>query len=260
MFRIEITHDVDHLGFRDHIADGGLVRFAGLCCIGLARRSLSPREWLRAMFLMSRSALGGRDAWFCVPEWLEREKALGIRSTWFVACRRGRGIAYTPARARQVVDMLKKAGCAIGLHSQCRDDPAGLAVELAEFREVYGIEGPVPLRMHYLAGAGFDPVACSGLFLFDSSILASDRFFGDGDFERPVNIMDGEFVDAVKNRAPAARMMESARLETARIFAEAARQGLGVTVDLHQRSLSPTLPRYREYALWVLEETKRLTR
>jgi hypothetical protein len=245
---------MDHTGLKDHYRDQAVPRFALLNLIGLCRRAQSVTETARTAREVVRSLVSQRyDSWRCVEQWMALETERGIRSTWFVACRPGRGIAYTPVRARSVVEVLVRHGCTVGLHSQCRDNPDGLPAELAEFRAAYGIAGPVPLRMHYMIPDATPLRRFADLFTYDSSDFGEDRFAASDEFERPVNIMDTYFF------CPIRRMLTfaEARERTCRLIEAARRQGRQITFDLHHRSLSPTLPRYREYILWLYDELPR---
>jgi len=251
VFSIHITHDVDHVGMKDHYRDLAFPKFFVLNLIGLVKRTLSAREFLLILSEMAKSAfLKDHDAWTCIEEWIALEAAHGVRSTWFAACRPRLGLSYTPARSVPVVRRLVEAGYNVGLHSQCREDPAGMPDELAEFRRVYGISEPVPLRMHFLAKSAADVLPHKELFTFDSSVYDETAFSAPDDFQKPINIMDTFFF------CPLDRVLSlrEAQQRTEDLVAAARSQDRTLVVDFHQRSLSRTLPRYREYILWFYEQ------
>lgn len=252
--QVQITHDIDHLGVSDHHRDFIVPRFLVLHTIGFFRRNISFREYLRVLSEITRSVVSSEyDTWDCLDEWLALERRYDVRSTWFVACRPGRGIAYSLENAKKAVKRLRENGCIIGLHSQCRDNPAGLPEEKKLFEDLYGITGSYPLRMHYLARSDRDLAPYVDSFEYDSSVMTEEQFSSPGKFQRPLNIMDGEYCCPVKQNLTFA---ESQR-RTRDILGRAAAKDRTVVVDFHQRSLSHSLPRYREYIHWFYEELRR---
>ncbi len=258
MFNVAITHDVDHLGVKDHYFDLSLLRATVLTFMGLFRKSASLSECMAFVRLVTGSLVKpGFDSWNCLDEWMALERNAGVSSTWFVACERGRGLAYRALKAAPAVDLLKRNGCAVGLHSQSRDCAQDLRAELEHFRRVFAIAGAerVPLRMHYLARCREDVAGLEQLFSFDSSIYDEQRFSCPDDYERPINIMDTYFFSPVHLNLPLAE----AQKRTVRLIEEAGEQGKTVVIDLHQRHLSPCFPRYREYILWLYQQESIMT-
>ena len=246
-----ITHDIDHLGIKDHCRDMAIPKFVVLNLAGLLRRALSVREFFTVLREIVRSLCGtGYDSWLCLDRWLDLEKKADVKSDWFVVCRKGRGISYEVQKARPVVEKLIGQGFTVGLHSQCRDSVEELPREVEEFRQAYGIERPIPVRMHYLAEKASDLDSYRELFTYDSSIFDEQAFSTDTDFNRPINIMDTFFFCPIRREC---LTLEQAQARTRTILSMAEEQGRNVVVDFHQRSLSPCFPRYREYILWFYE-------
>lgn len=253
MLGMHMTHDIDHLGIKDHYLDGSIIRFACYRAYGVMRGRVSLRTFSVVMGEMLKSlTLPHYDSWDCLDEWLALEDASGIRSAWFVACRPGRGISYSTRKARVVVDRLRRHGCIVGLHSQCRDRLDLLPQELEEFSSVYNVPLPVPVRMHYLAcspGHTERMRACRDIVSYDSSVLDGTRLSSQRDFERPINIMEGNLFSPLHKQST----MTDAKQKTLRLLRVAKEQRRDVVLDFHQRSLSRCLPIEREYILWLYE-------
>jgi len=252
---IVLTHDIDHLGIKDHCRDLVIPKFVILNLIALSKRTMSFREFgICLREVVGSVAIPRYDTWSRLDEWMRMEARYGIRSTWFVACLRGRGIGYTVERAQPVVRRLLDEGHRVGLHSQHAADTARLLGELDMFRAAFGIEGRIPLRMHYLAQDGSSLAAYRDIFSYDSSTYSEDRFARDGDFDRPINIMDTFLCSPVAQNLN----LPKAKAKTIQILKKAEVEGGDVMIDLHQRSLSPSLPRYREYILWLYRHISEL--
>ncbi|GAB4223641.1 MAG: hypothetical protein Kow0062_24180 [Acidobacteriota bacterium] len=171
---VGLSHDVDHLGLREHLVD----RFLLSTAFNALRQNLAGRfrPW-RAADQLAGLALAalGRDRWDTIDELREFEQAAGIRSTWFFAARPGLGIRYALADAAATIRRLADAGFEIGLHGQSADDPAALAAEFADLRRI--VPRPVDgLRMHYLrlSAAVVDGMAQGGA-RYDSTVMDRDH-------------------------------------------------------------------------------------
>jgi len=250
---IEITHDVDHLGMKDHLRDLALPRFLAYQAIKLARGLISFDEFATSVREVVSSVIHPvYDSWQNFDEWIALHRRAGVSGTWFFACRPGLGISYVASRARPFVTRLREEGHQIGLHSQCREDLGGLRTELDEFCEAYDAVLPLPVRMHYLAKSP-DHVermqAYRDIVTYDSSIYDASQTTARTEFIRPINIMDGHQQLTDKRFFD----VQLAKVETLALSQLASETGHWVMLDLHQRVLSPCFARHRAYMIDLFE-------
>lgn len=256
---VVLTHDVDHLGLREHLVDRFLVRYAG----GLVRRDLVRR--FRPLTLLDRLAgialaAAGRDRWDVLPDLLDAEWRAGLTATWFVAVRRGLGINYGHAALRAALARIEADGHDVGLHGQSPDDPDALAAEVAQLsawtrRPVTG------LRMHYLrlTPATLDGMQRGGI-RYDSTVferrllhpdlhpLAGPRLVRDGVLELPLHVMDSTLFSATGLAFDLAEARDYCR----RLMQRAAEQGKALVVNLHPNNFSRQSPEARAWFAGLL--------
>jgi len=260
-----LSHDVDHLGLREHVVDGFLLR-QGWNAI---RQNLTRGRFRPLRFLDQVAGLGlacvGVDRWDVIGDLLEEERRAGVPSTWFFAMRRGLGIAYRPEQAAPVIRELASAGREIGLHGQTPDDAEGLAAELRELGEIAGrtIAG---VRMHYLrltrqvldglerAGGSYDSTVMDRTHLDpDIHPLQQPRRLRDRLVEVPLHVMDSTLFSVTG----LALSLDEA-IDYVRRVAERARAlGRAVVVNLHPNYFSRQTPEVREWYRRLLGELTR---
>jgi peptidoglycan/xylan/chitin deacetylase (PgdA/CDA1 family) len=253
-FALVLSHDVDHLGLREHLVDGFLLRYVG----GLVRKDLLRR--FRPLTLLDRlggvaQAAFGHDRWDVVPELLEAERRAGVKATWFVAVRRGMGINYGPEALQEALRRIDDAGHDIGLHGQSPDDPASLAGEVEQLSS--WLRRPVTgLRMHYLrlSKATLDGMQRGGI-RYDSTVferrllhpdlhpLGGPRLMRDGLLEIPLHVMDSTLFSATGLGLDAAE----ARRYCRRLADRAAEKGKALVLNLHPNNYSRQLPEARAW-------------
>lgn len=229
---VALSHDIDHLSLAEHVADGQLARIVGNALRRNLWRRFAPGRALAALG-HGLAVFAGRDAWAgSVEELLAAERRAGVKSSWFVALRPGRGIRYTTEAIAPVVRRLLADGHEVGLHGQHADDEPRLAAEILELAELAG-RAVAGLRMHYLrlSPAVYDAARRCGLS-YDSTVmdrshldperlpLAGPRLVRPGLVEIPLHVMDstlfsatGLALDEAQAVAYVRRLLERARQE-----------------------------------------------
>ena len=250
---LALSHDIDHLSLREHVADGQLVRIVG----NALRKHLGRRfEPGRALAATGRglAVLAGRDAWAgAVDDLLAAERRAGVRSSWFVAVRQGLGIRYTADAAAAAVRRILAEGHEVGLHGQHADDGPRLASEVLELAELAG-RSVTGLRMHYLrlTPAVYDAATRVGL-AYDSTVmdrshldpgrlpLAGPRLVRPGLVEIPLHVMDSTLFSPTGLAFDEAEAVEYLR----RLLARAREEGRVLVVNLHPNYYSRFTPEAR---------------
>jgi len=268
-FAVCLTHDVDHPSIRQHQLDhttAGFLYRASFGSLGkFVKRRLSLQDLLTNLVAVAKLPLVhlrlARDYWLGFDRYAEIEQGLG--STFYFIPYRGRpgrGIGDSrPQRLRasqygvadipQQVTTLRQSGCEIGLHGiDAWSDPALARDEASKVEEVAGtsVEG---VRMHWLY---FDRQSIAKLdssrFSYDSTVGYNETVgFKSGTFqpyrppesrhllELPLHVMDTAlFYPSYLNLCE-----RQARLVVNAIAAQALRFGGVLTINWHDRSISP---------------------
>ncbi len=249
-----LSHDIDHLGLREHITDGFLLRFA----LSIVRQEVlhrfRPGRAAAALGGLVLSGIG-HDRWDVVGDLLEAERRAGVRSTWFVAMREGLGISYERRAAEAAIRAIRDAGHEVGLHGQSHESAAAYAAEAHELASILG--APVPGgRMHYLrltpetldgmvrAGLRYDSTVFERKRLHpDTHPLAAPRLVRPGLVEIPLHVMDATLFST----AGLGLDLAGARDYVRRLAQRAADLRRALVVNLHPNFYSTLSPDARDW-------------
>ena len=267
-FIASLTHDVDHPSIRRHKFDHTTLGFLYRATLGsLAktwRKQLPVRSLLRnwaAAIKLPFVHLGlAKDFWYEFDRYLHLEE--GLPSTFFVIPYGGRpgrlknapapgfrASGYGAADIAEKIRVLLTAGCEIGLHGidAWLDCSSGRA-ELDVIRDITGVQS-VGVRMHWLyfseesaialdeAGADYDStVGYNETIGYRAGTTQVYKPAGASHLlELPLHIMDTSmFFPAHMNLSAS-----EAHARVARIVDNAVQFGGVVTVNWHDRSISP---------------------
>lgn len=263
-----LTHDVDHPSIRQHKFDHTMFGFLYRAILGSWRDVLRGRlsvsdllsNWAAVLKLPLVHVGLANDFWHRFQEYPKIEK--GAPSTFFVipfkgrpgTCARGpapsqRAAGYGAAEIAAQIRNLMAAGCEIGLHGidAWRDSACGRE-ELEEIRRTTATR-ELGVRMHWLyfdeqspqnletAGATYDSTVGynESVGYRAGTTQAYKHLQATRLLELPLHIMDTAlFYPGRLNLSPRA-----ARREVGKMIAHAGRFGGCVTVNWHDRSISP---------------------
>jgi hypothetical protein len=267
-FIVCLTHDVDHVGIRNHKFDHTMFGFLYRALIGsvisFCKGRRSPRQlatnWMAA-FALPFVYLGlAKDFWNQFDRYIDIEKDL--ISTFFVIPTKGdpghdrdgpapskRATRYDVSEIADQIGRLLSARCEIGLHGidAWQDETKGRA-EMEEIRRVTGAS-ELGVRMHWLFFDEQSPAVLEKAgFSYDSTIgynetigyrAGTTQAFKPLGVERilelPMHIMDTAlFYPAYLNLSPT-----EARTVVAPLIKNATRFGGVLTVNWHDRSIAP---------------------
>jgi hypothetical protein len=263
-----LSHDVDHVGIRNHKGDhtmfGFLLRATAGSAVNWLRGRLTFRQmltnWVAAASLPLVHLGLVRDFWYQFDRYLEIEQ--GRRSTYFVIPWPGeaghaglgpapssRAASYDAATLTPYFDRLRTAGCEIGLHGiNAWRDPARGREEAATIAALTGAT-ELGVRMHWLYFDAESPLRLEEAgFSYDSTVGYNEaigyragtsqvyRPFGATSLlELPLHVMDTAlFYPSRMNLAPPA-----ARAAVTALIDHSSRSGGVLTVNWHDRSLAP---------------------
>jgi len=267
-FTVCLTHDVDHVGIRNHKCDHTMFGFLYRALIGSVINFGRGRKSLRqvavnwmAAFSLPFVHLGlAKDFWNDVDRYLEIEK--GLTSTFFFIPNKGepgqdaggrqpsrRAARYEISEIVPQVNHLLAERHEIGLHgiNAWRDTAKGRA-ELESVRIVTGAS-EIGVRMHWLFFGEKSPATLDKAgFSYDSTLgynetvgyrAGTTQAFRPLEVERmlelPMHVMDTAlFYPSYLDLSP-----KQARAVVKPIVENAARFGGVLTVNWHDRSLAP---------------------
>ena len=256
---VVLSHDVDHLGLREHLRDSFLFRQSADILLQNTIGRFRPLRALRGAGAVLLTPFG-LDVWRTLPQLLARERAAGVSSTYFFPVAKGRGIAYGLDALRDAVTLLREGGRDVQLHGQHPRMAPSIGGQSRILRDITG-EDVLGTRMHYLAmdEEVMGEVRAAGL-RYDSSFMLRDVhassaenvfhpfWAAPGVVEIPLNIMD--------NFLFSYRVM-GLDLRGAKAYTETlldtARESRGVvTINLHPNYYSVTHPDFRDWYDWIL--------
>jgi hypothetical protein len=263
-FAVCLTHDVDHVGVRNHMCDHTMFGFLYRATVGTFIDTLRSRKSFRQLALNWWAALSlplvhlglVKDFWYQFDHYLEIEKDLA--STFFVIPRKGDpGQEGEPRRAasyevRDIADHLRRimaAGSEVAVHGidAWRDSVKGRE----ELELVSRLTGSTELgvRMHwlYFKATSHTTLEQAG-FSFDSTVgynqtvgyragttQAFKPLEAEHLLELPMHIMDTAlFYPIYLNLSP-----NQAQLAIRPLVEHAAQFGGALTVNWHDRSIAP---------------------
>lgn len=263
-----LTHDMDHIGVRNHKFDHTMFGFLYRAGLGSVLDAFRGKKTLRqlganwlAILKLPLVHLGlARDFWAQFDRYLEIEG--GLPSTWFFIPKKGetgldkggnrptrRAANYDAAGHVSLIQMLQAAGKEIGLHGidAWRDSVAG-AQEGEIISRLTGV-AETGVRMHWLYfDEGSPTILEAAGFTYDSTFgynqtvgyrAGTAQVFKPETTERllelPMHVMDTALF--YRNYLDLAPAQAQEKVQT--LVAAAARAGGVLTVNWHDRSVSP---------------------
>lgn len=185
---IIVSHDVDHLRIEEHFSDRYLW--------GLTFKTLQSLVKGEQASLIQRFKRKLEN----IQELRTFNDQLGIKETYFFACRKGLSLSYDYQDAAPHVDWLLQQGVEVGLHGQSPDSLEGLLEEKKRLSEIH--KGTISgIRNHYLrkSSATLEIMEKAG-FLYDSTYMEIISPFRSGNlWEIPISVMDVKVLSAVYN-------------------------------------------------------------
>lgn len=283
-FVVCLTHDVDHVGVRNHKFDHTMFGFLYRATIGSVLDAARGKKtlgqlaanWLAVLKLPLVHLGLAKDFWYQFDHYVELEN--GAASTFFVIPKKGeagldasgqrpakRAASYDARDLKDILRSLKKSGKEIGTHGldAWRDAAAGRD-EKKIISELTGA-AECGVRMHWLYFAAQSPAELEqASFTYDSTCgyngavgyragttqvfkpLTAGKLL-----ELPMHIMDTAlFYPSYLNLSP-----QQAEDKILPLIADAVRFGGALTVNWHDRSIAPERFWDGTYR-WLLDEFK----
>jgi len=240
--KIIISHDIDHLGVKEHIFKDLIIpKYIFWSILEFIKGKISLKTFFRKII-----GLFNKNAWNNLKELLEFDKLSGVNSTFFVAVNNGKGLSYSQKQAKAAIDLIKKYQFNIGVHGICYDNYGGIKKEYNDFKKISGLNN-FGIRMHYLR---LNQETLKNLvkigYLFDTTVLSDNlaqEYKIDKITEIPFHIMDGDLLGPRVNfilnqvKQKTLELLDRAEKENKKYFA----------ILFHQRYFSEEFPQQKKW-------------
>lgn len=241
--KVIISHDVDHLHWKEHWKDHFIPALAWRTVKAVAKKQLSIRN---ALLRLKPGRLHR------VPELHTFNKANDIPSTYFFGMRKGLNLSYHYQSAQPLISFLLEDGATVGVHGMAYEDIKAMKEERSRYTQLTG-STPVGIRNHYLRKEKNTLHLMEKLgYLFDSTHNYIGAPFKQGNiWEFPISVMDVDVISFYDRNVDSARQKTIARLNEAR-----QKRLPFFVVNFHDLYFSEGYPVHREWYFWLIEFLK----
>jgi hypothetical protein len=283
-FIVCLTHDVDHVGIRNHKFDHTIFGFLYRATIGSAIDFFKGEKTLKQVGVNWKAALSlpfvhlgiAEDFWFQFDRYIEIEK--GLPSTFFVIPKKGepgldaggqrpakRAVSYDVDELAEILKKLEATGHEIGVHGiEAWRDGAKGREELEHISRLTGVAEP-GVRMHWLFFDERSPAFLENAgFSYDSTVGYNETVgYRAGTtqvfkllqttqlLELPMHVMDTAlFYPSYLNLSS-----KEAEEMVFSLVENMVRFGGVLTVNWHDRSIAPERL-WDGFYIWLLTELK----
>jgi len=251
--KIIISHDVDHLGVREHwLKDLIIQKYIIWSLLELYRNKISLNTFLKKII-----GLFKKNAWNNLEKLLQFDKENEVKPTFFIAVNNGKGLNYSLKQARIAFDLIKKYDFDIGCHGICFNDNdyEGIKKEFEIFKKLTGLKN-FGVRMHYLR---LDKDTLKNLakvgYLFDTTVLSDklDQEYRINDMiEIPFHLMEGILLGPKSKYK-----LDEVKQKTLDLLNEAIKKNVKYFgVLFHQEYFNDEFPQYKNWYIWLIDYCK----
>jgi len=241
--KIIVSHDVDHLYWKEHI-----LKDLYITKLWLRSASLLLTGVIDAKTFVSRINFWTDGRINRLEELMAFERSMNIPATYFFVMRRGLGVAYKAEQATAFIQKLIKEGFNVGVHGMSYNDPVAMKEEFDMFKKLSGLD-KFGVRMHYLRN---DPDTAKYLaqtgYTFDSTdYKVAEPYFIENMIEFPIAVMDAYAVRPHHKKIDIAKAYTIERLNLAE------KNKLPYfTINFHDLVFNPAYALYKEWFTWTI--------
>lgn len=244
--KIIISHDVDHLYPSDHIS----------------RDLIFPKLWVRSFLQLLKGDISFSSFFWRlasifdkrlnqIPEVIDFDKTMGVKSTFFFGMASILGMSYRKEKADNWIKYVLKQGFDVGVHGVEIDQEDKMKQEYLNFQKISGLEH-FGIRTHYVRynNSTFHKMNHIGYLYdtseFDKQSIWLKKEYKVGDmWEFPLHIMDGYIMKGGLKRA---------QEDTIIALIKAQKMGINYFTFLFHDSMYniKTYPQYKVYYEWFV--------
>ena len=238
--KIIVSHDVDHLYLKDHLAD---TYIPGVFLKGfraMLRENISMKQFAKRFSFKLNN----------VKELHQFNKQYRVKETFFFGMRTGLNLSYNWQQAKPFIQYLLDENVLIGLHGMGYESSELLKEEAMRLKTMLPENYSLGIRNHYLRKNDdtFRIINDAG-FAFDSTEYKIALPYKDSDlWEIPISIMDAGFI------SPTANDLNAIKQKTLEIFEQAIAERLPFfVINFHDVYFSDAYPDNRNWYTWLIE-------
>ena len=241
--KIIVSHDVDHLYWKEHVLKDLYI----------------TKLWLRSARLLLTGVIDAKTFASRINFWTDGrinrleelmafERSLNIPATYFFVMRPGLGVAYKAEQATAFIQKLIMEGFNVGVHGMSYNNPVAMKEEFDMFKKISGLD-KFGVRMHYLRNDPDTPkyLAQTG-YTFDSTDYKVAEPYRIGSMiEFPIAVMDAYAVRPDHKKKDIAKAYTIERLNLAE-----KNKVPYFTINFHDLVFNPAYALYKEWFTWTI--------
>ncbi|MCX6273405.1 MAG: hypothetical protein NTU44_19730 [Bacteroidetes bacterium] len=249
--KIIISHDIDHLSFREHLSDLFILKYIVRAKIEWLAGKIGLSELYRRLIRIFSNKLQNLD------ELMDFDKAQSIPSTFFIGVNQGKGLNYPAPEAEKWIRRIMDNGFEIGVHGVNYENINEIRKEYERFIRYSG-KKKAGTRMHYLR---MDKHTCEHLsdcgYIYDSSLyeMKPPHFYGTL-WEFPLHIMDSYIIEA-GGYFQKRKLAEAREVTRQRISLAAENKVEYLTVVFHDIYYADTFITWKQWYEWLISYLKK---
>lgn len=188
--KIIISHDVDHITFREHLNDGIAAKFCIRTMLEMASLAISPYT------VFQRFKRASQNKWNNIEDLIVFDKSHNIDSTFFIGVRNGLGLSYGRDESIKAIRLIKNNGFEVGVHGIAFDNMEGIKTEYEIFKSITN-DNVIGIRTHYLRRADNSSENYQMIgYDYDAGLYGMGDPIVKGAFVTfPLTIMDGRILE-----------------------------------------------------------------
>ena len=245
--KIIVSHDVDHLYWKEHVLKDLYITKLWLRSIKLLLTGVIDVKTFAARINFWSDGRINR-----LEELMAFEKSMNIPATYFFVMRPGLGVAYKASKVKPFIEKILNNGFNVGVHGMAYNDAGAMQEEFNDFKKMTGID-KFGVRMHYLRN---DPDTTNHLsktgYTFDSTdYKIAEPYLVGNMVEFPIAVMDAYAVRPHHKKIDIAKAYTLERLNLAE-----KNNVPYFTINFHDLVFNPAYSLYKDWFTWTIDLCK----
>ena len=243
--KIIISHDVDHLHWKEHFfKDLFIQKWILRNSLLYLKGSITKKLLIKCIYTIFSDRLNR------IKELMIFEKRYGTKATYFFGMDSALGMSYSIYDAKIYIKNVQSQGFDVGVHGVAYRDLEKIKKEFREFSRIVGENYPFGVRNHYLRRTektlNFQEKAG---YLFDSTEYGVSHPYWMGNIlEMPISLMDSYiFPEKCTN-------FKEAQSKTLALLSAAENKNiLFFTINTHDIYFSDLFQNMKKWYIWLIE-------
>lgn len=247
--KVIVSHDVDHLYWREHwLRDLYIPKLILRNIIYAGKGIISGKSAIRRSNFLADKRMNR------IKELMEFLKKMEIHSTFFFGMSSGNSLSYKFDEAIPYIKLVQECGHEVGLHGISSDSLSKLGEEKRRLEDI--LQNEVPgIRMHYLRQSSVRNEILGQLgFKYDSTEykIHSPYLLNGLTYEFPISVMDAYALNANIQSLDKAKQYTLDRIEEAKKH-----EGTYFVINFHDPYFDESYKVYKDWFVWLIELLKK---